>query len=98
MYADFQCKTCGQIDLVGKSYDFEKSKYSDFPKEVSCSCGGKKVRMFSPPVIDVCEGFLGNAKNGYSSRSATYIPSKYSPMNSVYGKYGRTAGVEVENG
>jgi hypothetical protein len=39
----------------------------------------------------------GNAKNGYSSKSSTYIPSKFSPMNAVYGKYGRTAGVETSN-
>lgn len=95
MFADYQCKTCLKEEMVKKEYDFENSKYLDYPKEINCSCGGKLIRQYSTPVVDVCEGMYGNAKNGYSSTSSTYIPSKFSPMNSVYGKYGRTAGVET---
>jgi hypothetical protein len=100
MFADYKCITCGHIDMVKKEYDFENNKYIDYPLEVNCTCecSTKMTRQYSTPVVDVCEGMYGNSKNGYSSKSSTYIPSKFSPMNAVYGKYGRTAGVETENG
>lgn len=97
MFADFKCKKCGKEEMLKKEYDFENSKYVDYPTEVDCSCGSKLLRQYSVPVVDVCEGMYGNAKNGYSSKSSTYIPSKFSPMNAVYGKYGRTAGVETSS-
>lgn len=97
MFADFKCNKCGKEEMLKKEYDFENSKYIDYPSEVDCSCGSKLLRQYSVPVVDVCEGMYGNSKNGYSSKSSTYIPSKFSPMNAVYGKYGRTAGVETSS-
>lgn len=80
----------------GERIEFKKKYGEEFPKEIK---QGKKVfkRYFdSVPYVDVAVGMHGNAKNGYESQ-ITYHPSSLTPNNSIYGKYGRTAGVEVDH-
>ena len=76
-------------------------EYQDEIK-ISCMDGCNKKckvrRTFekAKPVISIGEGFLGNAKDGYTGGSATYIPSPFTPLKSAF-KGGRTAGVETEH-
>lgn len=90
MFADYECKGCGKIELWRKPHGEE------FPSSIPCSCkeGKEMKRVYSIGMIQVCEGFHGNAKNGYTSQNITYVPSNLTPLNKVYGRTGRIAGVE----
>lgn len=96
MYSDYKCTKCNEVKLVGKEYSFELNKYLDYPSTYICSCSGVMKRVYSVPVVSVAEGMHGNASNGYTSSNLTYNPSPYSPLNKVYGNYGRQAKVETE--
>lgn len=98
MFLDYKCEKCGEVIEYWKK---DSEEYSD-EVEVPCLNGKKKKckvkRCFiKPPVTSVAEGFHGNAADGYTGGSATYIKSPFSPNSSVFGKYGRTKGVETEH-
>ena len=90
MFADYECKKCKKIEL------WQKPHGQEFPQTIPCTCEEKQTmnRVYSIGAIQVCEGFTGNAKNGYTSQNITYSPAGLTPLNKVYGRTGRIAGVE----
>lgn len=94
MYGNYRCKECNCL------VEYKKKYGEEFPEEykIVCMSGNHDsdatctvARVFeSVPVIDVAVGRLGNSKNGYNT-DVMYTPSPYSPLDKVYGKYGRTS-------
>jgi cytochrome c-type biogenesis protein CcmH/NrfF len=73
MFKDYKCADCGHMTEYRKEYGI------DFPEHLECEkCQGDMIKQFSAPLVDVAEGMLGNAKNGYSN-STVYHRSAYSP-------------------
>ena len=83
MFADYKCenKECNEITVFRKKYG------KNFPKTVKCEkCKSKAKRQYSSPKISIAHGDdgLGN-----------YQSSRFTPLNKIYGGYGRIAGVET---
>lgn len=91
MFADYMHEETEEIVTYRKKYG------EDFPEQIEQNGKTYKRYFGSMPVVDVCEGFLGNAKDGYTGGNATYVPGKFTPLNKVYGRFGRMAGVESDH-
>ena len=98
MYDDYRCEVCGKEEL------YKKPHGESFPEQIQSKCDKKdslcylkRVWNNKGKVFQVAEGLHGNASNGYTSSNSTYMPANLTPLNKVYGGYGRTAGVEVED-
>ncbi len=86
MYADYDCPKCKHNEFIQKPY----GKEFDWPEDVECpTCndGSLLVRQ---------RGQIGDISIGYHD-GIMYTPSKYVPMNSLYGAAGRTLGVEGDS-
>ena len=74
VYADFKCQKCEHIFL-----GFKKRVHDNFPFFDCPECGAKDtIRLFTPVAIQVAEGKLGNAKNGYTN-NIIYKPASMTP-------------------
>lgn len=80
MYATYQCEECL------KEIDYRKPYGEEFPESIQqdgCKkgkrCTFKRVYK-TPPVVSVCQGYLGNAANGYS-KNHIYHSSPLTPLN-----------------
>lgn len=78
MYATYQCEKC-EMEI-----DYRKPYGEEFPESIKqdgCRKGRKCIfkRVFKAPVVSVCQGYLGNAKNGYS-KSHVYHSSPLTPI------------------
>lgn len=96
MFDEYICLECKEVKLYKKEYK------KPFPEtlELQCEkenklCLFKRIWNNKGKVFQVAEGLFGNSKNGFTN-NATYIPADMTPLNKVYGSYGRTAGVETE--
>jgi putative FmdB family regulatory protein len=69
---DYKCDSCGHV------FDVWKKDLENWKSRVKCpECNLQKAkRVFGIGDIDVAEGKLGNASNGYKT-GITYHPSKY---------------------
>lgn len=80
MFSDYRCEKCNEIT------SFRKKFGKDFPKTVKCEkCKSKAKRQYSKFTMSV---------GGFDSLGI-YHPAALSPMNKVYGGYGRIEGVET---
>lgn len=82
MFADYECqnKECKEITCFRKKFG------KDFPKTIKCEkCKSKAKRLYSSSVISI---------GGFDS-IGNYVPSPLTPLNKVYGGFGRIAGVET---
>ena len=78
------CESCG------KSTDYKKIYGVDFPEQIESTClekNSKKTKCIlkrdygsTVPIIDVAEGSVGNAKNGYTQTTGSYIPGRFAPL------------------
>lgn len=70
---DFKCSACSQIFEV-----YKDSIYGDFPDTCKCPfCESlESYRVWAIGGTSVCEGSVGNAKNGYEN-SITYHPASH---------------------
>lgn len=77
VYSNFKCEGCGHIFTGSK-----KSVKDNFPHYDCPECGSKDTyRQFTPVTVQVAEGKLGNAKNGYES-NIVYKPASMTPKKS----------------
>lgn len=86
MFADYECVHCGKI------HDYKKPYGENFPEQLEMKCCIDETicryrRVFTKPVIDIPEGMLGNAKNGYTS-GLTHHRSVFTPkkLDQNYGR------------
>ena len=65
MWADYTCKTCGNV------FEFKKEYGKDFPVNPECmACGSDyTTREYNSMTFTFDAGVAGNAKNGYTSLS-----------------------------
>lgn len=98
MLDDYRCPECGYIEVYVKKHG------ESFPETIKMECRNctgthefKRVWDNKGKVFQVAEGLHGNASNGYSSNNSTYMPAGLTPLNKVYGNYGRSMGVEGDH-
>jgi hypothetical protein len=89
MYGSYQCEKCQRI------IDYRKPAGVDFPETITAECeDGKKKKC-------VFRRYYGNVTlvtDSGGHDGVTYNPSKFTPMNKAYGKFGRSTMFDRDGG